>query len=79
MHHPAILHLEGRNYEFKDFEFNVSDINLYFICPAGELKAYDVEFNSYTEDDELILIIFFKDHSYKGFSLCNYSMNFLYD
>ena len=43
----------------------------------------DLEYNTsdiayYYIDDELILILFFKDSSYKCFSLARFSIDFLY-
>ena len=64
MKNPVILHLMSRDYTFSDLEYNTSDIA--------------IEFKESVEDDELILILFFKDSSYKCFSLARFSIDFLY-
>ena len=64
MKNPVILHLMSRDYTFSDLEYNTSDIAYYYILPARELKEKEIEFKESVEDDELILILFFKDSSY---------------
>ena len=78
MKNPVILHLMSRDDSFSDLEYNTSDIACYYILPACELKEKEIEFKDFVEDDELILILFFKDSSYKGFSLARFSIDFLY-
>lgn len=78
MKNPVILHLMSRDYTFSDLEYNTSDIAYYYILPACELKEKEIEFKESVEDDELILILFFKDSSYKCFSLARFSIDFLY-
>lgn len=78
MKNPVILHLMSRDDTFCDLEYNTSDIAYYYILPARKLKEKDIEFKDYVDDDELILILFFKDSSYKGFSLAKFSIDFLY-
>ena len=78
MKNPSILQLAGRDDDYRDYEFKVPDIAYYYIIPAHELAERNIELKSDVEDDELILVIIFKDKSYKGFSLARYSMSFLY-
>lgn len=75
---PKALLLTSRNYDYDDCEFEVSGISYYYIIPAGKLKEQQIEFKNEVADDELLLIIFFKDGSYKVFSLVRYNMSFLY-
>jgi hypothetical protein len=67
-----------RIFDYDDCEFEVSGISYYYIIPAGKLKEQQIKFKNEVADDELLLIIFFKDGSYKIFSLTNYNMSFLY-
>lgn len=78
MNNPKVLLLTSRNFDYDDYEYEVSGISYYYIIPAHKLKKQQIEFKADVADDELVLIIFFKDSSYKGFSLVNYSMSFLY-
>ena len=75
---PKVLLLTSRNIDYDDCEYEVSGISYYFVIPAGKLKEQQIKFKNEVADDELVLIIFFKDRSYKGFSLANYNMSFLY-
>ena len=75
---PKALLLTSRNFDYDDCEFEVSGISYYYIIPAGKLKEQQIEFKNEVADDELLLIIFFKDGSYKVFSLVRYNMSFLY-
>ena len=74
---PKALLLTSRNIDYDDCEFEVSGISYYFVIPAGKLKEQQ-KFKNEVADDELLLIIFFKDGSYKVFSLVRYNMSFLY-
>ena len=67
-----------RNFDYDDCEFEVSGISYYYIIPAGKLKEQQIEFKNEVDDDELLLVFFFKDGSYKVFSLVRYNMSFLY-
>lgn len=78
MKNPSILQLAGLDDDYRDYEFKTADIAYYNIIPAGELAERNIEFKSDVADDELILVIIFKDESYKGFSLARHSMSFLY-
>jgi hypothetical protein len=78
LQNPKILLLTSRNFDYDDCEFEVSGISYYYIIPAGKLKEQQIEFKNEVADDELLLIIFFKDGSYKVFSLVRYNMSFLY-
>jgi len=78
LQNPNILLLTSRTFDYDDCEFDVSDISYYYIIPAGKLKEQQIEFKNEVADDELLLIIFFKDGSHKIFSLINYNMSFLY-
>ena len=75
---PTVLLLTSRNIDYDDCEFEVSGISYYFIIPAGKLKEQQIEFKNEVADEELVLVIFFKDESYKIFSLIRYNMSFLY-
>ena len=78
MQNPKILQLSALDYDYNDYEFNVPDIAYYYIIPAHELAERKIEFKTDVEDDELVLVIIFKDGSYKGYSLARHSMSFLY-
>ena len=78
MQNPKILLLTSRDFDFDDCEFEVSGISYYYIIPAGKLKEQQIEFKNEVDDDELLLVFFFKDESYKIFSLARYNMSFLY-
>ena len=78
MKNPTILELSSLDYDYSDYEFKVSDISYYYIIPAKELSERKIEFKDDVEDDELVLVIIFKDGTYKGYSLAKHSMNFLY-
>ena len=78
MNNPSILLLASLDNDYSDYEFKTADIAYYYIIPAHELVERKVRFESEVEDNELILVIIFKDESYKGFSLAQYSMSFLY-
>ena len=78
MDNPTVLLLTSRNIDFDDCEYEVSGISYYYIIPAGKLKEQQIEFEQEVNDDELLLIIFFKDGSYKAFSLARYNMTFSY-
>lgn len=75
---PKVLLLTSRNIDYDDCEYEVSGISYYFVIPAGKLKEQQIKFKNEVADDELLLIIFFKDGSYKVFSLVRYNMSFLY-
>ena len=75
---PKALLLTSRNFDYDDCKYEVSSISYYYIIPAGKLKEQQIEFKNEVADDELLLIIFFKDESYKVFSLVRYNMSFLY-
>ena len=78
MKNPSILQLAGLDDDYRDYEFKTADIAYYYIIPAHKLAERNIEFKSDVKDDELILVIIFRDQSYKGFSLARYSMHFLY-
>ena len=78
MKNPSILQLAGLDDDYRDYEFKTDDIAYYYIIPAHELAEHNVKFKSDVEDNELILVIIFRDQSYKGFSLARHSMSFLY-
>lgn len=78
MQNPKILLLTSRNIDYDDYEFEVSGISYYYIVHAGELKEKQIKFNTDVADDELILIILFKDGSFVVVSLVNYNMSFIY-
>ena len=78
MQNPNILQLSALDYDYNDYEFKVSDIAYYYIIPAHKLTERNIEFKTDVKDDELILVIIFRDQSYKGFSLARHSMSFLY-
>ena len=75
---PKALLLTSRNIDFDNCEYEVSGISYYYIIPAVKLKEQQIKFKNEVADDELLLIIFFKDESYKVFSLVRYNMSFLY-
>ena len=75
---PTVLLLTSRDFDYDDCEFEVSNISYYYIIPAGKLKEQQIEFKNEVADDELLLVIFFKDGSYKVFSLARYNMTFSY-
>jgi hypothetical protein len=75
---PKALLLTSRNIDYDDCEFEVSGISYYYIIPAGKLKEQQIEFKNEVDDDELLLVFFFKDGSYKVFSLARYNMTFSY-
>ena len=75
---PTVLLLTSRDFDYDDCEFEVSGISYYYIIPAGKLKEQQIEFEQEVNDDELLLVFFFKDGSYKVFSLARYNMTFSY-
>ena len=75
---PTVLLLTSRDFDYDDCEFEVSNISYYYIIPAGKLKEQQIKFKNEVADDELLLVIFFKDGSYKVFSLARYNMTFSY-
>ena len=75
---PTVLLLTSRDFDYDDCEFEVSNISYYYIIPAGKLKEQQIEFKNEVDDDELLLVFFFKDGSYKVFSLARYNMTFSY-
>ena len=75
---PTALLLTSRDFDYDDCEFEVSNISYYYIIPAGKLKEQQIKFKNEVADDELLLVIFFKDGSYKVFSLARYNMTFSY-
>ena len=75
---PTVLLLTSRDFDYDDCEFEVSNISYYYIIPAGKLKEQQIEFKNEVADDELLLVFFFKDGSYKVFSLARYNMTFSY-
>ena len=75
---PTALLLTSRDFDYDDCEFEVSGISYYYIIPAGKLKEQQIEFKNEVDDDELLLVFFFKDGSYKVFSLARYNMTFSY-
>ena len=75
---PTVLLLTSRDIDYDDCEYEVSGISYYYIIPAGKLKEQQIEFKNEVADDELLLVIFFKDGSYKVFSLARYNMTFSY-
>ena len=75
---PTVLLLTSRNIDYDDCEYEVSGISYYYIIPAGKLKEQQIEFKDEVADDELLLVFFFKDGSYKVFSLARYNMTFSY-
>ncbi len=78
MKNPSILQLACLDNDYRDYDLKVSDIAYFYIIPAHELSARNIEVKSDVADDELILVIIFQDESYKIFSLARYSMSFLY-
>ncbi len=78
MKNPSILQLASLDDDYRDYEFKTADIAYYYIIPARKLVERNIKFKSDVEDDELVLVIIFKDESYKGFSLARHSMSFLY-
>ena len=78
MKNPSILQLAGRDDDYRDYEFNTADIAYYYIIPAHELAEHNIEFKTDVKDDEMVLVIIFRDQSYIGFSLTRHSMSFLY-
>ncbi len=78
MKNPTRLLLNVLDDDYMDYEFEVSAIACYYIMPAHKLKERQIEFKSDVADDELVLVIIFKDGSHKGFSLARHSMSFLY-
>ena len=75
---PTVLLLTSRDFDYDDCEFEVSGISYYYIIPAGKLKEQQIKFKTEVADDELLLVFFFKDGSYKVFSLARYNMTFSY-
>ena len=75
---PTVLLLTSRDFDYDDCEYEVSNISYYYIIPAGKLKEQQIEFKDEVADDELLLVFFFKDGSYKVFSLARYNMTFSY-
>ena len=75
---PTVLLLTSRDFDYDDCEYEVSGISYYYIIPAGKLKEQQIEFKNEVDDDELLLVFFFKDGSYKVFSLARYNMTFSY-
>ena len=75
---PTVLLLTSRDFDYDDCEFEVSNISYYYIIPAGKLKEQQIKFKNEVADDELLLVFFFKDGSYKVFSLARYNMTFSY-
>ena len=78
MKNPSILQLTSLDDDYSDYEFKTADIAYYYIIPAHELAERNIEFKTDVADNELVLVIIFKDESYKGFSLARHSMSFLY-
>ncbi len=78
MKNPSILQLASLDDDYRDYELKTSDIAYYYIIPANKLAECNIEFESDVKDDELVLVIIFRDQSYKGFSLTRHSMSFLY-
>ncbi len=78
MKNPSLLQLAGLDGDYRDYEFKTDDIAYYYIIPAYELAERNIEFKTDVKDDELILVIIFRDQSYKGFSLARHSVSFLY-
>ena len=78
MQNPKILQLSSLGDDYSDYEFKTADIAYYYIIPAHKLTERNIEFKTAVKDDELVLVIIFKDGSHKGFSLARYSMSFLY-
>ena len=78
MKNPTVLILSSLNDDYRDYEFEVSGIRHYSIMPASELKEKHIEFKTDVADDELVLVLIFKDGTHKVFSLARYSMSFLY-
>ncbi len=78
MNNPSILQLASLDDDYRDYEFKTADIAYYYILPAHKLAERNIKFKSDVEDDELILVIFFQDQSYKVFSLARHSMSLLY-
>ena len=75
---PTVLLLTSRDFDYDDCEYEVSNISYYYIIPAGKLKEQQIKFKDEIADDELLLVFFFKDGSYKVFSLARYNMTFSY-
>jgi hypothetical protein len=75
---PTVLILSSLKDDYRDYEFEISGIRHYSIMPASELKEKQIEFKTDVADDELVLVLIFKDGTHKGFSLARYSMSFLY-
>ena len=75
---PTVLLLTSRDFDYDDCEYEVSNISYYYIIPAGKLKEQQIKFKDEVADDELLLVFFFKDGSYKVFSLARYNMTFSY-
>ena len=78
MKNPKVLLLSSLNNDYQDYEFEVSNIQHCSIMPAHELKEKEIEFKTDVADDEMVLVLIFKDGTHKGFSLARYSMSFLY-
>ena len=75
---PTVLILSSLKDDYRDYEFEVSGIRHYSIMPASDLKEKQIEFKTDVADDELVLVLIFKDGTHKVFSLARYSMSFLY-
>ena len=78
MKNPKVLLLSSLNNDYQDYEFEVSNILHCSIMPAHELKEKEIAFKADVADDEMVLVLIFKDGTHKGFSLARYSMSFLY-
>ena len=78
MKNPKVLLLASLNNDYQDYEFEVSNIRHCSIMPAYELKEKEIEFKTDVADDEMVLVLIFKDGTHKCFSLARYSMSFLY-
>ena len=64
MKNPSILQLAGLDDDYRDYEFKTDDIAYYYIIPAHELAERNIEFKTDVKDDELILVIIFRNQSY---------------
>ncbi len=78
MKNPKVLLLSSLNNDYKDYEFEISNLRCFYVMLSAELKEKQIEFKTDVADDELVLVLIFKDGTHKGFSLARYSMSFLY-
>lgn len=78
MKNPKVLLLSSLNNDYKDYEFEISNLRCFYVMPSAELKEKQIEFKTDVADDEMVLVLIFKDGTHKGFSLARYSMSFLY-